>query len=169
MPAKNTEQLWTFELLRSGNRHTTPLRLFWELDGDPITDDYLYEDISAIDLWRQWRGRHPNDTDIEAVYGPGATRIWWYVTGDSLFEGAPFQDNRGVSHPGGNFLEFYTWPVNATTEEPLRWPELPVVDKLWRKGRADKGGFIQEVTGWKPSPMQTYVNVPQLERMAGLR
>src|SRR5687767_14669939 len=30
---------WTFASLRSGREQTSPLWLFWELDGDPMTDD----------------------------------------------------------------------------------------------------------------------------------
>jgi hypothetical protein len=168
MPAKTTTPTWTFHTLASGHERTTELTLFWELDGDPMTDDYLFEDISAIDLWSRWRRQYPKDTDVEKVFGPGAMRIWWFVAGDRLLEGAPFQDNRGVSHPGGNFLEYFSWPEDARTRERVRWSALPVADKLWRKGRADKGGFIQEVTGWKPSPMQPFVNIHQLEQMAGL-
>ncbi len=34
---------------------------------------------------------------------------------------------------------------------------------------ADKGGFIQEATGWKPSPLQPFVNVETLAAACGLR
>jgi hypothetical protein len=45
-----------------------------------------------------------------------------------------------------------------------------VIDKLWRVDLpphvATKGGFIQEATGWKPSPLQPYINLRQLAAMA---
>ena len=63
-----------------------------------------------------------------------------------------------------DFLSFFTWPEDAETGKPLNWLELPVVDKLWRPNRADKGGFIQEATSWKPSILQPYVYLSSLER-----
>jgi predicted GIY-YIG superfamily endonuclease len=158
---------WTFESLRTGYQRTTPLYLYWELDGDPITDDYLPEEISAEELWDMWRRDYPHDQDAEPIFGKGAYRIWWYVTGGGAFEGAPFQDLRGVRYPGGHFLKAYTWPEDAETGERLRWGSLPVVDKVWRPDRGDKGGFIQEITGWKPSPLQPYINIAQLVAMSG--
>jgi len=58
-------------------------------------------------------------------------------------------------------------PVNAKTGEPLNWFALPVVDKRWNTRRADKGGFIQEHTGWKPSVLQPYVYLPSLMEARG--
>lgn len=166
MTATNT--LWRYRSLRSGYEHTTMLTLFWELDGDPITDDYLPEEISALDLWQMWRRDYRTDEAAEAAFGKGAHRIWWYVDGGKTFEGAPFRDLRGVRYAGKDFLDSFTWPTHARTGTPVQWCALPVRGKGWRQGRADKGGFIQQVTGWKPSPMQAYVNVDLLEQMAGL-
>ena len=52
--------------------------------------------------------------------------------------------------------------ANSVTGEELNWLTLPVVDKLWNRKRADKGGFIQEATGWKPAIFQPYVYLPSL-------
>lgn len=168
MPAKTSTPLWRYRSLRSGYEHITPLTLFWELDGDPITDNYLPEEITALDLWHRWRREYRTDADAEAVFGKGAHRIWWYVDGGKTFEGAPFRDLRGVRYPGQDFLDSFTWPAHADSQELVRWSALPVRDKAWRKGRGDKGGFIQEVTGWKPSPMQAHVNIDLLAAMARL-
>jgi len=46
--------------------------------------------------------------------------------------------------------------------EPLDWLTLPVVDKLWNARRADKGGFIQVATQWKPAILEPYVYLPTL-------
>ena len=54
------------------------------------------------------------------------------------------------------------WPVDAETGDELDWLALPVVDKLWNSKRGDKGGFIQEATGWKPSILQPHVFLPAL-------
>ena len=56
---------------------------------------------------------------------------------------------------------------------PVSWTELHVADKAWRPGPlpigvASKGGFVQEVTGWKPAPFQPYVDGAHLEQLARL-
>jgi hypothetical protein len=162
------DDLWTYATRKGGYVRTTDLYLYWELDGDPMTDDYLVTDISAPELWDLWRQEYPKDADTQVLFGDGASRIFWYVLGDGVIEGAPFQDRRGVRYPGENFLDQFTWPRHSVTSERLRWSALSVADKLWNEERTDKGGFIQQLTGWKPSPLQPFVNIHQLEQMAGI-
>lgn len=164
-----TGKRWEFDLLDGRNRWEVNLHLYWELNWDSITDDYYVDEISPIELWRMWIKKSLPDVRAEQLYGPGARRIHWFVGGGTCFEGAPFQDERNEPHVGSNFLDHYTWPRDPETREPMIWSALPVVDRLWRPGRGDKGGFIQELTGWKPSPMQAFVNIPTLEKMAGIR
>jgi hypothetical protein len=49
--------------------------------------------------------------------------------------------------------------VKALGGEEINWLRLPVVDKLWRADRGDPGGFIQEETGFKPSPFQSALDL----------
>ncbi|MGZ3140449.1 hypothetical protein ACVDFE_00230 [Lentzea chajnantorensis] len=152
---------WTYELSQyTGPTFTTSLELTWEIDGAPFTDDYSPGEIDAVSLWRLWLERYYPDTHDEAAHGPGMIMIHWFVAGPEAahFEAAPFR----ADAPDEHFLTSYTWPRHATTKEPLNWLTLPVADKLWRPGKADKGGFIQEATGWKPSPLQPVVHVPSL-------
>ena len=166
---------WSFRT-RDGYTRTVPLWLNWEVHCDPISDDYAVDDVGPDELWREWLQRYPTDDSAEAVYGPGAVRIWWSIEGPGTFEYAPFQDWRGENEfrrEGHDFLGFFSWPEDSVTGEPLQWSRLPVIDKVWRTEHLPqvytmKGGFIQEATGWKPAPMQPYVNVNQLARMAGL-
>ncbi|MFI8365303.1 hypothetical protein ACIGD1_34765 [Streptomyces sp. NPDC085612] len=67
-----------------------------------------------------------------------------------------------------HFLTWYTHPLHAATGEPLNWLRLPVVDRGWNASVGDRGGFIQEATGWKPSPLQPTMNVIEIGRAAGL-
>jgi hypothetical protein len=64
--------------------------------------------------------------------------------------------------PEEDFLTFYSWPEDTKTRALLNWLTLPVVDKRWNNQRGDKGGFIQEATGWKPSILQPFVYLPTL-------
>jgi hypothetical protein len=74
---------------------------------------------------------------------------------------APFQ-----AEFDGDFLTYYSWPEDANGE-PIMWTALPVADKLWREDDAAKGGFVQEATGWKPSPFQAVMDVGLIARAAG--
>lgn len=134
---------------RYGHRRG-PLSLVWEASCDPISDDYTPEDMSAAELWREWRRRYPGEVK----------EVHWFVHGDDgVFEAAP-----GFELGLHGFVDSYAWPHYANGT-PARWADLPVVDKLWRPGRADKGGFIQEHTGWKPSPLQRTMDAALLDRL----
>lgn len=154
---------WLFYSLASGIERRTRLSLIWELSGDPITDNYYQDEITSYELWRMWRRNHSHDIH----------HIYWYIDGldTGVFEAASFRVparwERELTQPRPGFLGHYTWPIDPDGER-LQWSRLPVQDKFWRPGRADKGGFIQELTGWKPSPLQATVDVHQLELMAGL-
>jgi hypothetical protein len=81
-----------------------------------------------------------------------------------VFEAAPFAPNV-LSE---DFLTHYTLPAHAKTGERLNWARLPVLDRGWNETTADKGGFIQEATGWKPSPLQPTMDYLAIGRAAGL-
>lgn len=141
--------MWTFSSRRGGIERTSDLCLRWEVHGDPVSDDYTPEEASASELWSIWRRQYPGER----------LPIHWFVEGDGTLEGAPHSELGG-----SDFLTHYTWPVNAEGEA-LRWTDLRVVDKLWNPQSAAKGGFIQEYSGWKPSPFQQEMDVALLERV----
>ncbi|AGJ59507.1 MULTISPECIES: hypothetical protein [Streptomyces] len=58
--------------------------------------------------------------------------------------------------------------MNTETGEQLNWLRLPVVDQGWHATADDRGGFIQQATGWKPSPLQPTMDVRQIGAAAGL-
>jgi hypothetical protein len=153
---------WRFRS-KHGHENTVPLYLLWEVYCDPITDDYDPDEITAGELWQKWVCKYAAGRPAEPNGLPPAhVNIYWSVRGGPIFEAAPFQGQ------SVDFLTYFTWPRDARTGVPLRWGALPAADKLWRPGRADKGGFIQELTGWKPSPLQASVDVRQLAAMTGL-
>ena len=147
----STANLWTFRS-RYGYRRTTDLSLAWEVNGTPMTDDYVPEEISASTLMNRWLGR----------YGKADPSIFWLVL--PVAEAAPFQP-RWLDL--GDFLSYYTWPINQYTGERLNWNRLPVAEPNWTDA-GDKGGFFHEVTGWKPAPLQERVPLRQVLRAAGL-
>ncbi|NDK32438.1 hypothetical protein FH975_11780 [Nesterenkonia sp. Hz 6-5] len=137
----------TSKLSGGPNQEKVALELSWELKGDPISDDYTSSEISAERLFAKWL-RKP---DIENAQN---LRIDWVVL--PVGEDAPF---RGEDE---DFLSFYTWPVHSETGERLNWTQVPVQDKGWSAECQDKGGFIQEFPGWKPSPLQRNLHLPTL-------
>ncbi|MET8571872.1 hypothetical protein [Streptomyces sp. NPDC004783] len=167
---------------RHGHTQTTELALSAEPNYSTITDDYTPDEISAAELWRIWVDTAANKAHEQwpDLYRPGEVTILWTVTTPAfmdIFEGAPHtrplpQDPELLALFGPykeeNFLTHYRTPVNADTGEPINWLRLPVLDRGWNATAADKGGFIQEVTGWKPSPLQPTVDVVQIGRAAGL-
>lgn len=159
-----TAELWRFRNLRySGPDRVEPLELDYEVNCSSMSDDYDPDETSAEELlaeYADYLARHD-------MPGPDIS-VYWSVL--PVHETAPFQGGR-FDHR--NFLGFFSWPVNDATGEPLQWTRLPVADQGWRpaKGRRpkvwDKGGFIQQATGWKPAPLQRTVHLPSLLTAAG--
>lgn len=164
---------WTFASKRSGYERTVQLALFWEPDGSAMSDDYAPDGADAQELWRMWVDRYGDKyhQDRADLYAPWHVPVYWYVTsvgGGGTFEAAPHQALPPDYAPSGDFLADFTHPVHAATGEPVNWLRLPVLDRGWNAKQADKGGFIQEATGWKPSPLQPVMDVRQVARAAGV-
>lgn len=154
-------ELWTYRLRNyEGPDFTSSLELVWEISGESISDNCRTDEIDSVGLLRKWLSQYYPDTRDAAKFGPGMMRISWFVDGLEAkhFEAAPFT----VVPSSDDFLTTYTWPKHTGTGQPLNWLTLPVRDKHWNEHQADKGGFIQEATGWKPSPLQPAVHLPSL-------
>lgn len=145
--------LWTYHARRSDYEVTTDLHLRYEVNGTAMSDDFLPEEITARELMSMWRKRYAKDDEA---------RILWLVT--PAWEFAPFQGDRWGDIE--DFLTHFTWPTHHPTGERVNWNRLPVIDLDWSES-GDKGGFFQEVTGWKPAPLQSTVRVSEVLRAAG--
>lgn len=163
---------WTWYSRRSGHQFTEQLALYWFIDMESITDDYYADEITASQLWRMWLRRLEGyDNWYQDRWG--VLEIMWTVTTPEVrgvFDTAPFPAPDGIVDRFGqdSWLDFYSWPEDAATGERLNWLTLPVIDKQWNPARGDKGGFVQELTGWKPSPLQHTVHIPSLAAAAML-
>jgi hypothetical protein len=158
------QNLWT--VTNRGHRavRTCPLRLYWEADYDPISDEHIDAADGAVEVFDAWRRAVAGRVDVES-----ALPIFWSVTSTegALFERAPLSY---IKLPGddpefdGDFSTYYDRPVNVHTGEPVNWLRLPVIEKLWdpARGRYDKGGHITSATGWRPSALQPSVRLPLL-------
>ncbi|MEU2800242.1 hypothetical protein [Streptomyces sp. NPDC007117] len=165
---------WTFSSKRTGYARTVRLALYWEPDGSTMSGDYLPEETDAAQLWRMWVDRHGNrcHQDDPGVYDPWHVPIHWIVTSGDPDSGtpatAPHQTAPHVPLFGKDFLGHFTHPIHAETGELVNWLRLPVRDLGWNEEQVDEGGFIQEATGWKPSPLQPFMDVQQVARAAGV-
>ena len=136
------------------------IEAYWEVSLDPISDDYTPSEIKASDLLERW------GEAVQQKYPNELIPIFWYVEvkGASMktFETMPLQYKHLPGMQQEDFLSFFTAPINLTTGKPLNWLDVPVIDKLWNSEKANKGGFIQQATGWKPSVLQPFVYLPAL-------
>ncbi|MFE9461680.1 hypothetical protein [Streptomyces californicus] len=166
----NPGYVWRFT---SKSNHTAPveylekLALRFEVAQADLSDGYQPVDITPEALWAAWADtvantyhqQHPDQ------FRPGEVPIYWTVDcpGKGMIEPPPHL-------PGytEDFLTYYTHPVHAVTDERLNWLRLPVLDSQWNETITDRGGFIQQVTGWKPSPLQPTMDVRQIGAAAGL-
>lgn len=161
---------WKFHYLRKPDVvHVSELVLYAEPLGCWITDDWLPAEISPRQPWDRWVA----DADIYVDKARTQVHIRWSVTTPQMlghFENAPFSEEHPelVDTLHEDFLTFFSWPVNAATGERINWLRLPVIDRGWCGDRGDKGGFIQELLGWKPAPLQPYMNPGQLALAAGI-
>lgn len=160
---------WKYRNKMSGYEFTSALTLQWEPSGSPLSDDYLPDEITASELWRKWVDQYvarPHERDPER-YRLGEVPINWSIDGSdaATFEAAPFQRSDFIDE---DFTTFFTHPVDAKTGERVNWLRLPVADRGWNDRTCNKGGFIQEATGWKPSPFQFVMDVYLIGKAAGL-
>lgn len=161
--AKEAKQTptWKCQNLKTGFEPEGTLEAYWEVSLDPISDNYTPQEMDANELFHMWARQ------VREKYPNGLIPIYWFVDckGDAFatFEAMPFQFEHFPGFVAENFLTFFTWPVNATTDEPLNWLSLRVKDKLWNAKQQNKGGFIQQATGWKPAILQPHVYLPTLE------
>ena len=158
--ARKQTPIWRCQNLTTGFAPEGVLEAYWEVALDPISDDYTPQEVDARELFHIWERR------VRDKYPNGLIPIYWFVNYEgnnvATFEALPFQFEHFPGFISENFLTFFTWPVNAITGEPLNWLTLPVKDKLWNSNQANKGGFIQEATKWKPAILQPYVYLPAL-------
>lgn len=155
---KRITTTWKFRNRRSDYWCEGGIVAYWEASLDAISDGYTPKEIAARELFQQWAKQ------VEEKYPNSLVPVYWFVEckEHGIFEAMPFQFGHFAEQTREDFLAFFTWPVDSVTSERLNWVTLPVADKLWNPKHADKGGFIQQATGWKPSILQPYVYLPAL-------
>ncbi|OAN29120.1 hypothetical protein A4X17_05970 [Plantibacter sp. H53] len=159
-----TENRWLITTTKYAVQKEVRLGLHWWADGDSVSDDYTSDD-SPEEILGVWLAQLSDDV----VHISWSVQVWesdddrhWSTEPAPRFSQGNFGRNGADS-----FETHYRPPQNLSSDEPINWNRLPVVDKLWTE-RGDKGGFLQEVTGWKPSPFQTHVDTRLVLAAAGM-
>ncbi|WP_257139642.1 hypothetical protein [Streptomyces sp. or20] len=187
---------WTFTYKETGFIQAQELALIYDASGSaPFTDEAHPAENTAEELWAAWAASVVDALHQEWPdrYRPGEVHINWGVTcpdEKTISEHAP----HAHQHPGANpkymtpaeldthrylyghsaagfhedFLTHFTLPVHSVTGEPLNWLRLPVLDREWNPTTSNRGGFVQQATGWKPFPLQPTMDVRQVGAGAGL-
>lgn len=130
---------------RYGRVRESSLFLYPEIDGSSCVDDCDSDDgfdqlDYFVDRVREW---WPDKWEADAV------PISWFVrsdAGENECEFAPF-----TNHPvmdGRNFLDYFTWPVDIATGEPIDWFKLPI--------RNERFPEFAKALDWTPSPFQPH-------------
>ena len=156
MTSRGRAGTWKFESLRTSVEREASLVASWEVAQDHISGDFDPLESTPNELFTIWA------ESVHREYQNDLIQIYWSVRSPEvgIFETMPFQFKWFATRE--DFLTFYTWPLEKTTGDQLNWLTLPVENKLWNSDRADKGGFIQQATGWKPAVLQPYVYLPSL-------
>jgi hypothetical protein len=146
---------------RAGTTTFGEFQLVYELDHDPISDDYYWDELDPSELFRLWHKR------VTREHGETYVPIHWFVSGPGVFEYAQ-REQHGVISPRDGFQSYYHLPVDASGRRVLI-EDLPIIDKRWDAQQADKGGFLPVATNWKPQPMQPSVSSQWLRKRATRR
>jgi hypothetical protein len=147
----------TVDLVRNpGHPRVGHMCAGYELWYDPITDDYSPNDISARDLYQQWR-KHV----VNSRYGD-LIPIIWFVSGPGIFESHPIYQH--VDNRNG-YDDHFTEP-QRTDGQQFDWDDLPIIRKRWNTNdKVVKGGFVEELTGWRPQSHQMWVSLNEIDQL----
>jgi hypothetical protein len=108
---------WRVESRARDDKWEGELIAYWEVDLDPMSDDYTPEEMPALDLLGRWVSAVRKVSTSELI------PIYWFVEspGQRKLERMPFQYNhlKTIDVAPEDFLTFYSWPTNASTGKPL--------------------------------------------------
>jgi hypothetical protein len=147
----------TVDLVRNpGHPRVGHMCAHYELWYDPITDDYSPQDISARDLYQQWR-KHV----VNSRYGDFIPIIW-FVSGPGIFESHPLYEH---DYKQDGYDDHFTEP-QRTDGQHFDWDDLPIIRKRWNTNdKVVKGGFVEELTGWRPQSHQMWVSLDEIDQL----
>ena len=144
------------------DRQADDLCFVYQVEGSSISDNFTPGKCSPVVLWHGW---------VESMKKYDLTRvpIHWFIQSEmaGIFEAARglsrWEPKDGTLHR--RWVDDFDQP-RYLNGAPFRWLDLPVLDQGWSRETHSSGGFIQELTGWKPSPLQPVVNALQIKHLS---
>lgn len=151
---------------RRGNTRTGDLQLVYEVNLEPIGDDFDARRHSAKRAFAAWRKEVLQQKRYGALcrYPERVIPIAWYVDGAGAFECASPTNYWWFLDRCEWFGDFYSQPIDLQTNRPISdLRSVPIEQKTWKPKRQSRGGFITMATGgWKPFPLQRWVDLDYL-------
>ncbi|EJO3863220.1 hypothetical protein NRI58_003491 [Vibrio parahaemolyticus] len=124
----------------------------YEINLTGITYDYSGR-LDAEELLELWSEAARNK------YPDGMVDIMWLVTVEGLRFKPEFMPGQEGFIGTESFLSYYTHPLCEETGLPLDWATVRVKPQTWDDDALEGLGFIEHVTGWQPSILQTHVSI----------
>ena len=145
-------------------QHTRKGNLYvgYGIEYESISDDFDARTDHAFDpfdKWRDWarayEGKNRTSPDIP---------IYWYLCGCGTDSDHPLgHDHFADIGLNNSWSNFFCEP-RRTDRKAFHFFDLPIEVKRWHPDFPQgKGGFIEEFTGFRPSYLQAYVTLKQLE------
>lgn len=163
------DHIWSITSKKLSFERRGPFFLGYEMAGTRLTDNYSIDEVTSIELWSAFIER----PQWSQVLGAPYVDLRWGVEmlpEEGFAETAPFQPNLPDSRSLFDYFHqpFLTADVGDDRKnDPINWLRVPVIDKAWEsyEGPVDlppkdyNGGFVQELSGWKPHPLQPAVDI----------
>lgn len=145
-----------------GHKRRGYLYAGYAINYEALSDEYDCSETPAwvvYDRWRDWARKRPE-------HHPLGVSISWHVAGLGTFDDHPTAyDHYQEASRIYKWTHWFHTP-QRTDGEPFNWSDLPIEVKRWHPSfECAKGGFIEEHTGFRPSPLQPFVTLDQLERL----
>lgn len=151
---------------RRGNTRTGDLQLVYEVNLEPVGDDFDAKKHSAKRAFTAWRKEVLQQKRYGALcrYPERVIPIAWYVDGAGAFESASPTNYWWFKDRCEWFGDYYSRPIDMQTNKPIRdLRSVPIERKTWKPNRQSRGGFITMATGgWEPFPLQRWVDLDYL-------
>jgi hypothetical protein len=143
---------------RSGYLYTS-----YAIEYEALSDDYdagEHDPFYPYDKWRDWARSYA----LRNPHKPGIP-IYWSICGCGTDADHPnaYDHFRDISNGDNHWNKFFHKPTRRD-HKPFLFADLPMHVKRWHPDFAQhKGGFIEEFTGFRPSYLQPWVTLAQIE------
>ncbi|MDG2845351.1 hypothetical protein P7M67_00510 [Vibrio parahaemolyticus] len=109
--------------------------------------------LDALELFELWVSA------AREKYPSGFVNIVWLVNVEGQSIAPMLIPRQPICLGEKSFLFYFSEPWCEETGQLIDWSTLPVEFPKWDENELDGHGFIEHVTGWQPSILQTKVSI----------